>query len=275
MAKAPVTDLRYELEKPFAPETVKWRLGSTFERNGKLRGLALAYIDARHVMDRLDSVVGHTSWQSAIAETPAGRVLCTLSLRIDDQWVAKTDGAGATQVEGDKGGISDALKRAAVQWGIGRYLYAMGETYVDVVKRGNSKFIEQHEYKRLARVIRLQFEGKFDEMAKEIASIDQGAIDEPTPAATKTEAAATDDTDQRPLEEQMRSLADDWQALIADAGTVDDLKLVHADLNKHRQAFASMGPEFVDLFKQTVTALQNRKAAIDENDAGTNQRSTG
>jgi len=38
-------------------------------------------------------------------------------------WVTKSDGADDSSIESAKGGISDSLKRAAVQYGIGRYLY--------------------------------------------------------------------------------------------------------------------------------------------------------
>ena len=60
-------------------------------------------------------------------------MICKLSIRFyfkteevskwNVSWVTKTDGADDTTIEGAKGGISDALKRAAVQFGIGRYLY--------------------------------------------------------------------------------------------------------------------------------------------------------
>ena len=41
----------------------------------------------------------------------------------DGEWITKSDGADDSNIEGAKGGISDALKRAAVLFGIGRYLY--------------------------------------------------------------------------------------------------------------------------------------------------------
>ena len=50
-------------------------------------------------------------------------MICSLSCKVGDNWITKADGAGDTDIEGEKGGISDALKRAAVVWGIGRYLY--------------------------------------------------------------------------------------------------------------------------------------------------------
>ena len=92
--------------------------------------MALAYLDARDVMDRLDDACGPSNWQSRYNETPKGRVLCELGIRFDGEWVWKSDGAGDTAVEGEKGGISDALKRAAVHWGIGRYLYRLESVWV-------------------------------------------------------------------------------------------------------------------------------------------------
>jgi len=101
------------LKIPFANH--KWRKGY---KGGK----DLVYIDARDVMNRLDEVFGVGGWESHY-ESVGGRMICKLSCRIDGQWITKSDGAGDTDIEGDKGGISDALKRAAVLWGIGRYLY--------------------------------------------------------------------------------------------------------------------------------------------------------
>ena len=96
----------------------------------KSKAQALAYLDARDVMDRLDEVCGPENWQTKYDETARGRVLCSIGISIGDEWVWKSDGAGNTAVEGEKGGISDSLKRAAVQWGIGRYLYRMKATWV-------------------------------------------------------------------------------------------------------------------------------------------------
>lgn len=112
-----------DLASEFPREAIHWR-AQTLTRNGD-KALALAYLDARDVMDRLDKVCGPANWQTRYIETARGRVLCEIGIRIGDDWVWKSDGAGDTAVEGEKGGISDALKRAAVQWGIGRYLYRL------------------------------------------------------------------------------------------------------------------------------------------------------
>jgi hypothetical protein len=113
-----------QLSAEFPRETVHWR-AQTLTQDGT-KALALAYIDARHVMDRLDDVCGPNGWSDSYVETAKGRVICSIAVKTpDDGWVSKSDGAGDTDVEGDKGGMSDAFKRAAVKWGIGRYLYRL------------------------------------------------------------------------------------------------------------------------------------------------------
>lgn len=109
------------LSAPFPPEAISWRAQQLVSNNTK--ALALAYIDARDVMRRLDAVCGPENWQDSYAETPKGRLICTIQIRTEQGWVSKSDGAGDTDVEGEKGAISDAFKRCAVKWGIGRYLY--------------------------------------------------------------------------------------------------------------------------------------------------------
>ena len=41
--------------------------------------------------------------------------------------------------EGEKGEFSDAFKRAAVKWGVGRFLYDLGVKYLDVKVNGDFK----------------------------------------------------------------------------------------------------------------------------------------
>jgi len=118
-----MTDLFAALAAEFPRDAVHWR-AQTLTANGD-KALALAYLDARDVMDRLDEVCTPAGWRNSVTETPKGRVIATIEIKFGDEWVGKTDGAGDTDVEGEKGGISDSLKRAAVLWGIGRYLYRL------------------------------------------------------------------------------------------------------------------------------------------------------
>src|SRR3546814_3844597 len=59
------------LSKPFPPSAVSWRSQSLTKDGTK--ALALAYIDARDVMRRLDDVCGPAGWQDSYAETGKGR----------------------------------------------------------------------------------------------------------------------------------------------------------------------------------------------------------
>ena len=54
-----------------------------------------------------------------------------ISIKIKDEWITKWDGAHCTEVEAIKGGISGAWKRAAVPWGIGRYLYSLEKQWAE------------------------------------------------------------------------------------------------------------------------------------------------
>lgn len=127
------------LSKPFPKDKVHWR-AQTVTKAGNT-ALALAYIDARDVMARLDEVCGPGNWQSEHFDCGGGKLGCKIGIRVcrraetddrlgDYSWVWKSDGAGATDIEGDKGAFSGALKRAAVSWGIGRYLYDMDAVWV-------------------------------------------------------------------------------------------------------------------------------------------------
>jgi hypothetical protein len=108
------------LAAEFPRDVVSWR-AQTVSKNGD-KALALAYIDARDVMRRLDEVCTPAGWQDRY-EVHGGKTICYLSIRVEDQWVTKADGSGDSDIEEEKGAISGAFKRAAVKWGIGRYLY--------------------------------------------------------------------------------------------------------------------------------------------------------
>ena len=129
-----------KLAEPFEPFDVEWRIAQAGKRNGKVWARILAYITNRAVMHRLDEVCGPANWRNEYQPAPTGGkgVLCGLSIRVNGEWVTKWDGAENTDVEATKGGLSDAMKRAAVQWGIGRYLYELGESWANIVEQGGA-----------------------------------------------------------------------------------------------------------------------------------------
>jgi hypothetical protein len=125
-----------DLAAPFAADKIHWRVGATTA--DKSKGIALAYIDARDVMERLDAVVGPENWQ---CEYPF-EGCCRIGILCGDHWVWKSNGAGETAVEGEKGRFSDAFKRAAVLWGVGRYLYDLPNVWVPLVAKGRTHVIQ-------------------------------------------------------------------------------------------------------------------------------------
>lgn len=143
-----------QLAAPFPPERVSWRVGSMTA--DKTRGMALAYIDARDVQDRFDTVCGPGNWQNRFA-THGAATVCEIGVRLafldgdksTVEWIWKADGAGETDVEGAKGQFSDSFKRAAVQWGVGRYLYSLESPWVQV----RDKRIVPEEMARLRSIL--------------------------------------------------------------------------------------------------------------------------
>lgn len=116
------------LKRPFPERLISWRVGATSK--DKQKGIALAYIDARDVMQRLDDVLG-LDWQCKYSHADS-KTICELSIKVEGEWITRSGGAGDTQVEAEKGAISDAFKRAAVLFGVGQYLYHLPNEWVEI-----------------------------------------------------------------------------------------------------------------------------------------------
>lgn len=123
-------EIMAKLQAPFKAEEIEWRVGST--NKDKSKGLALAYVTNRAMQNRLDDVFGVFGWQNEFKEWRGNSQICGISIWDEDKakWITKWDGADDSQTEAVKGGLSDSMKRAAYQWGIGRYLYNLPQTWV-------------------------------------------------------------------------------------------------------------------------------------------------
>jgi hypothetical protein len=126
-----VVDVYGALRDPFPESDIGWRVGRSGAKDGEPWAMCLAYITNRAIQTRLDSIVGPENWYNRFRRGPQGGVLCGLSLRVGDEWITKWDGAENTEFESVKGGLSDAMKRAAVLWGIGRYLYNLEANFAE------------------------------------------------------------------------------------------------------------------------------------------------
>jgi len=106
----------------------------------------VAYIDARDVQDLLDEVCGVAFWQCKYSEHK-GNLFCSIGIDVDKDgacWTWKEDCGTESNVEKQKGEASDAFKRAAVMWGVGRFLYS--KTIIKLkVKKKNGKWLPYSE----------------------------------------------------------------------------------------------------------------------------------
>jgi hypothetical protein len=148
------------LSAPTPTEQIEWKCQRIFQKDdGTYRGLATPYAKARFIMDRLDDVCGSFNWQSEVKEVN-GIICVGIGLRVPGspgQWVWKWDtgmegekeetdegGPGAKDANVYKGIVSNGLKRAGVQWGITRDLYALRQEWRPCKhkeKRGKQVFV--------------------------------------------------------------------------------------------------------------------------------------
>lgn len=201
-----------ELRRPFPPERVSWRVGAT---NGT-RGLALAYIDARDVMERLDEIVGPAGWQCRYPHAN-GKTVCEIGIFYNEEWIWKADGAGDTDVEAEKGALSDAFKRAAVRWGLGRYLYDIESVWVEIEQHGKSKVIKQSEYAKLARLLGGNAPAKSDPLERSASFVEtSGQLIQEMKTKATAPALKAWGTDPR-VKARIAGLTEDGQATVREA----------------------------------------------------------
>ena len=147
------------LTAPFPADDIEWRVQRTGVGSRGPWLLCIPYVRVQAVEARLDEVFGPWGWENSFRyerfdilragnveeavqlkrHLDAGEiekphpeyvVICTIRARMEDgTWIAKEDGAEPSDFEPAKGALSVAEKRAGVQWGIGRYLRRIEETF--------------------------------------------------------------------------------------------------------------------------------------------------
>src|SRR5664280_449844 len=140
-----VTKLLAELEIPFSPEQVRWRVTNT--TNDKKRGQIVPYADPRAYTDRLNALFSPQGWtreykietMSNITRMKkgesivSGKVLVTCTVTIIGLW--SHSGTGEEWADDDNGMTSadaQAFKRACSCFGLGRYFYDILAVWVDL-----------------------------------------------------------------------------------------------------------------------------------------------
>ena len=146
-----VKAMQAQLKNPINPKFVKCRVGA--RSKDKTKGIALFYLDAREVEKVLDNILGPENWATNLNPivSPQGFHGFTCSLTVympDGKTVTKTDAGEASKTSPVKGAASDALKRAAVLFGVGRYLYYIPNQWYKLNEFGN--FIEEPQLPKWA-----------------------------------------------------------------------------------------------------------------------------
>lgn len=139
-------DLLLALAAPFPADDVEWRVQQSGVTDGKPWLKVVPYITNRAIMHRLDALFGLAGWRNEfrevqfrlpVSENAVQGFLCGLSVRMPNgEWVTKWDGADLTDIVSLKGGLSDAMKRTAVHFGIGRYLYKLDDGWATPDQNG-------------------------------------------------------------------------------------------------------------------------------------------
>jgi hypothetical protein len=130
------------VDKLKAPIPYSWRVQSRTKDRSK--AMCTAYIDARDVMNVLDQHCEY-GWESQFREV-AGFIFAGIGIRDDKgntywRWDAgqRVEDNAQDQMydQAAKSAASDAFKRAAVQWGVGRFLYDLDVVSLPCDQYGN------------------------------------------------------------------------------------------------------------------------------------------
>lgn len=118
-------------ELGWLPKLTQKKDKSNYMKKGIQVAMCLAHLDSRHIQNRLDEVLGPFGWSDDYVPGPIGNsIKCYLTIKMEDKEVTKSDVGVPSAFDKEKGAISDALKRAAVKYGIGRYLYSFEARWI-------------------------------------------------------------------------------------------------------------------------------------------------
>lgn len=165
-----------ELRRPFTPQAVKFKVQSTWPKDNPTGGLIVGYVDARLVVERLNLILPHCWWDQ-YEPVDSKHMICRLTVDgITRQDIGEGDG---------KGLYSDALKRAAVKFGIGVSIYAIPKMILNA-SNGQLKPATRSGKKTLEftsdgeHVVRALYERWLDEKGKQAFGepLDHGDVED-------------------------------------------------------------------------------------------------
>lgn len=254
----------------FEAHDVEWRAQKTgYNQRTKRPWIqVIPFITNRGVMARLDEACTPAGWRNEYQPAPSGQgVICGISIKIDGEWVTKWDGAENTHVEPIKGGLSAAMKRAAVQWGIGRYLYIIEAQYVELQQRGQhyirSKKNDKPEWSGYwddPKLPKWAVPGTKEEMPKNFKWVDPQDLEVIDPVKTAEEQAKAKAEAEAKAKEEARKRQDPrvtklQDLLEAKVNPEDRPIFMKSVINKQR-------PKSMGEVEMLIAVLQNKPDAV-------------
>lgn len=123
----------------------------------------LLYIDSRAVVKLLNESVGNMNWQSEFYEVN-GQTICKIGIYDDDRniWIWKSDTGSESNVEAEKGLISDCYKRVLSRFGV-QELYSSPKIVIPDDGYGNSGYkVSEIEYNEDREITHLVIVNRFN-----------------------------------------------------------------------------------------------------------------
>lgn len=133
-----IHEVTEKLRQPFAESDIEWRVQRVVSMQNGNKAIVVPYVQNRAIQNRFDDVFGVVGWENEFRELHDG-VICGISIWVNGRKITKWDGADRTNIEPTKGSISASMKRCAVQFGVGRYLYDLEEVWVDIKPQKQSQ----------------------------------------------------------------------------------------------------------------------------------------
>lgn len=217
-----------KLSAPFSADSVSIKIQTKPNSNGN--SLCVAYIDARDVMQRLDDIAAG-NWSDDYRTAPSGGLECALTIfGVTRRDVGSTD----NENEPEKSAYSDAFKRAAVKFGVGRFLYFLPSLYAKVKDMGKYIVFESGEEERLRKVLTAHLSGK-------------RAKSDPLPKSDNK------NQDQSPKSEHPKSSQSVLETItpnyLIESGLFDNMKSAVDALNKTKLGGKLSTPENIEILK--------------------------
>ncbi len=149
-----------KLRQPFGAEHLRWKIQTRVnEGMADPQAVVVVYVDARSVTAHLDEIVPG-QWSSEFSAPAVTVGLPALECRLTVCGVTRSDVGtvepGSRPGSDTKDLYSDALKRAAVQFGVGAFLYRFPQVQARVEKSGQNWYITreaQAELRVLTRAV--------------------------------------------------------------------------------------------------------------------------